>query len=78
MAAQSGCESTLRFYYGFRPRVKSDTLLGLWMEGVLCPENPPHPACKYITVYHEGQQSLLPDVEIPEFGPYWIPDELRS
>jgi len=52
--------------------------VGLWMEGVLCPENPPHPACKYITVYHEGQQSLLHDVEIPEFGPYWIPDELRS
>jgi hypothetical protein len=51
--------------------------LGLWVEVVLCPKSPSHPATGYITVYREGQATLANDERKPEFGPYWIPDELR-
>ena len=53
------------------------TAMGLWMELVLCPATQTRPCAGYITVYREGQTSLLPDVPAPETGPYWIPDVLR-
>jgi hypothetical protein len=52
--------------------------LGLWIEEVLCPKSPSHPKTGYLTVYREGQATLANDAREPGFGPYWIPDELRS
>lgn len=32
---------------------------GLWLEIVLVPEDPPHPASKRVKAYREGRQTLL-------------------
>jgi len=42
---------------------------GLWMEMVLVPEYPPHPASQRVKAYREGRQTLLHCIQPRKSGP---------
>ena len=68
---------TFRFYFNMINSCLYRTT-NIRMELITSPETSTHPSTFYLTVYHEGQKSLLLEARAPEAGPYWIPDHLRS